>query len=54
VFVDAEIKIDGPAILVHSNAVKNRVAMRFAFSNTAEPNLFNMEGLPAAYFRTDD
>jgi len=30
------------------------VAVRFAFENGDEPNLFNKEGLPASTFRTDD
>ncbi len=30
------------------------VAVRFAFSNTALPNLLNRAGLPASAFRTDD
>jgi sialate O-acetylesterase len=54
VFVDADAKIDGATIRVHSASVKNPVAVRFAWSNTAEPNLFNKEGLPASCFRTDD
>lgn len=53
VFVEAEAKIDGTTILVHANAVKYPVAVRFGWSNTAEPNLFNKEGLPASCFRTD-
>ena len=34
--------------------IDNPVAVRFAFENTDEPNLFNKEGLPASTFRTDD
>jgi sialate O-acetylesterase len=29
------------------------VAVRFAWEDTAEPNLFNKSGLPASPFRTD-
>ena len=54
VFVEAEAEIDGNTIIVYANAVKEPVAVRFAWSNTAEPNLFNAEGLPASCFRTDD
>lgn len=54
VFVDAEAKISGSTVVVQSRRVKNPVAVRFAWSNTAEPNLFNTEGLPASCFRTDD
>lgn len=30
-----------------------KVTVRFAWHETAEPNLFNQEGLPASPFRTD-
>ncbi|HEX9652681.1 MAG TPA: sialate O-acetylesterase [bacterium] len=53
-FVDAEAEIDGNTVVAYASAVKNPVAVRFAWSNTAEPNLFNTEGLPASCFRTDD
>jgi sialate O-acetylesterase len=33
--------------------VKAPVAVRFAWSNVAAPNLANAEGLPAQPFRTD-
>ncbi|AKD03283.1 sialate O-acetylesterase [Pontibacter korlensis] len=52
-FVLAKAKIDGSTIVISSPKVKNPVAVRFAWSNTAEPNLFNKEGLPASSFRTD-
>lgn len=53
-FVEAEGKIDASTVIVHASAVKNPAAVRFAWSNTAEPNLFNKEGLPASCVRTDD
>lgn len=53
-FVPAEAKIDGNTILVQAKTVKNPIAVRFAWGNTAEPNLFNAAGLPASCFRTDD
>jgi sialate O-acetylesterase len=53
-FQKADAKIDGSSIIVYSNRVKDPVAVRFGWSNTAEPNLFNKEGLPASCFRTDD
>lgn len=53
-FVDAEAVIDGNTVVVSSKKVKQPVAVRFGWSNTAEPNLFNKEGLPASIFRTDD
>lgn len=54
VFYKAKAKIVGNTVEVSSNEVKAPVAVRFAFSNTALPNLFNNEGLPATAFRTDD
>ena len=53
VFHPANAIIDKNTILVSSDEVKNPVAVRFAFENTDEPNLFNKEGLPASTFRTD-
>jgi sialate O-acetylesterase len=53
-FVEADAQIDGNTIVVSSEKVKNPVAVRFAWSNTAVPNLFNKEGLPASSFRTDN
>lgn len=54
VFVNAKAKIDGKTIRVWSKEVNNPVAVRFAWDNIAEPNLFNKDGLPASAFRTDD
>jgi sialate O-acetylesterase len=53
VFHPAMARIDGGTVLVQSNRVPNPVAVRFAFSDTAIPNLMNKEGLPASLFRTD-
>jgi sialate O-acetylesterase len=53
-FVPADAVIDGKTIVVSSSEVKRPAAVRFAWSNTAEPNLFNKEGLPASSFRTDN
>ena len=53
-FVPAKARIDGNTIVLQARSVKKPVAVRFAWSNTAEPNLFNKEGLPASSFRTDD
>ncbi len=53
-FFPAGARIDGKTVLVSSDQVKKPVAVRFAFNNTDEPNLFNEEGLPASSFRTDD
>ena len=53
-FVEAKAVIDGDTIVVSSDKFKGPVAVRFAWTNTAVPNLFNKEGLPASSFRTDD
>ena len=52
-FVDAVAEIDGNTVLVSSVSVTNPVAVRFGWSNLAQPNLSNNEGLPASPFRTD-
>jgi len=54
VFVEAVAKIESKRVVVSSDKVAAPVAVRFAFSNTAMPNFFNQEGLPASSFRTDD
>ena len=53
-FLPAEIKLEKDRIIVYNSRVKNPVAVRFAFSNTAIGNVFNKEGLPVCPFRTDD
>jgi sialate O-acetylesterase len=52
-FVDAEAIIDGDSVIVSSSKVPKPVAVRYAFDQIAEPNLQNIEGLPASPFRTD-
>jgi sialate O-acetylesterase len=52
-FFPAQAVIDGSTVVVRSDSVKTPAAVRFAWSNLAEPNLFNAEGLPAWPFRTD-
>jgi sialate O-acetylesterase len=54
VFHKAKALIEGETVVVTSDEVKNPAAVRYAFYNTDEPNLFNKEGLPASSFRTDD
>ena len=53
-FLPATAEIDGRTVVVVSDAVTKPVAVRFAFCGTAQPNLANKEGLPAAPFRTDE
>ncbi|WP_242094489.1 sialate O-acetylesterase [Aestuariivivens sediminicola] len=42
------------AVTVSSEMVPNPVAVRYAFESCPEATLFNIEGLPASSFRTDD
>ncbi len=49
----AKAVIDGVTVLVSSKRVAKPVAVRFAWSDTAIPNLVNRDGLPASIFRTD-
>ena len=53
-FVPALAIIENNTVTVHSFDVPIPVAVRYGWSNTATPNLFNVEGLPASSFRTDD
>ncbi|MCD4710947.1 MAG: 9-O-acetylesterase [Bacteroidales bacterium] len=53
VYYPAEAVIDGETIVVSAEEVTSPVAVRYGWSNTAEPNLFNKEGLPASSFCTD-
>ena len=50
-FVKAEARIDGASVVLSSPEVKHPVAVRYAWSMLAEPNLMNAAGLPAGAFR---
>ena len=50
-FVKAEAQIDGSSVVLSSPEVKHPVAMRYAWSMLAEPNLMNSARLPASAFR---
>jgi sialate O-acetylesterase len=52
-FVPAEAVITNGAVMVSSPEVATPVAVRFAWSEIAQPDLFNGAGLPAVPFRTD-
>ena len=54
IFYPALAKIENNEVVVFNKNIKSPVAVRFAFNNTAIPNLFNKEGLPINLFRTDD
>lgn len=53
VFVPAEARIKGRKVLVSAASVTRPVAVRFAWHEAAQPNLFSSAGLPARPFRTD-
>jgi sialate O-acetylesterase len=52
-FVPASARIEGKTVVVSSKEIKDPVAVRFGFTNTAMPNLFSAEGLPVNLFRTN-
>lgn len=53
VFHPANATIDGETVLVSAPGVTKPVAVRFGWSQIAEPNLANKAGLPASPFRSD-
>ena len=52
-FYWAEARIEGDGVVVSSEQVVNPVAVRYAWANNPDCNLYNKEGLPASPFRTD-
>jgi len=50
-FVPAEARIEGASVVLTAPEAPQPVAMRFAWSMLAEPNLLNRAGLPASAFR---
>jgi sialate O-acetylesterase len=53
-FQPAEATIDGDGVVLKSSEVTKPVAVRFAWDETAMPNLANKDGWPAGSFRSDD
>jgi dTDP-D-glucose 4,6-dehydratase len=53
VFYPAEAKIDRDTLIVSSPKVREPVAVRYAWFNAPEANLYNGAGLPAVPFRSD-
>jgi sialate O-acetylesterase len=53
VFHPAKAEIRGSTIVVSAAHVSSPVAVRYAWANAPEGNLFNRAGLPASPFRTD-
>lgn len=56
VFHPAEVRLgrDAQTVIVSSREVEKPVAVRYAFKDYTEGSLFNLSGLPASSFRTDD
>ncbi|HEY3418366.1 MAG TPA: sialate O-acetylesterase [Armatimonadota bacterium] len=52
-YVWAQAKIEGKKVIVWSDDIKEPVAVRYAWANNPECNLYNGVGLPAVPFRTD-
>ena len=53
IYYKAEALIRNDQVIVESKNVKTPVSVRFAWSNTATPNLFNGANLPASCFKTE-
>jgi len=53
-FVWAEARIEGDAVVVSSPRVADPVAVRYAWADNPDCNLYNLDGFPASPFRTDD
>jgi sialate O-acetylesterase len=53
IFYPANASIKDQKVIVQSDKVKKPFAVRFAWSNTATPNLFNGANLPASCFTTE-
>jgi sialate O-acetylesterase len=53
-FVKAGAQIDGSSVVLSAPDVKHPIAVRFAWSMLAGPNLMNAEGLPASAFRAGE
>jgi sialate O-acetylesterase len=54
VFYPADGRIERDTLIVTSPKVREPVAVRYAFTNAPEANLFSGAGLPAVPFRSDE
>lgn len=54
VFTWADARIEGNEVVVSAPAVETPVAVRYAWADNPEANLYNGAGLPAVPFRTDN
>lgn len=53
-FYPATVMIKGKKLIVSAVEVSNPVAVRFAWKESAQPNFYNSDLLPASPFRTDN
>ena len=53
-FYPAVAKIERDTVIVSAPEVPEPAAVRYAFTNSPEANLYNGAGLPAAPFRSDN
>ncbi len=53
-FYCAKAELAGDKVIISSNDVPNPIAVRYAWSNNPDANLFNSDGLPVTPFRTDN
>jgi sialate O-acetylesterase len=54
VFYPAQATINAQGLIASSDRVPNPVAVRYAFKDWVVGSLYNVEGLPASSFRTDE
>lgn len=54
IFHWAKARIEADTVIVSSADVGTPIAVRYAWADSPECNLYNKEGLPASPFRTDD
>ena len=50
----ATARIEGETVIVSAPGVSQPTAVRYAWSNFPDCNLYNVAGLPASPFRTSD
>jgi sialate O-acetylesterase len=53
-FRSAAVRVSGSRLIVSRPDLASPEAVRYAFTNTSVATLFNVEGLPASSFRTDN
>lgn len=53
-WINAQAQIEGDQVIISNAEIKSPVAVRYAWADNPDCNLFNGEGLPASPFRTDD